>query len=57
LINKQQLFRKDEEDKARRIEHLLSDLPKYEKMIKKMSDSCTQKEHDLTVCTQRMQEV
>jgi energy-coupling factor transporter ATP-binding protein EcfA2 len=39
------------------MEHLMSDLGKYEKMIKKMIDSCSQKEHDLTVCTQRMQEV
>ncbi len=57
LINKQQLFRKDEEDKTRRIEHLLSDLGKYEKMIKKMQESYMQKEHDYTVCEQRMQEI
>jgi N-acetylglutamate synthase-like GNAT family acetyltransferase len=51
------LFRKDEEDKTRRIEHLLSDLGKYEKMIKKMQESYMQKEHDYTVCEQRMQEI
>jgi hypothetical protein len=36
LINKQQLLRKDEEEKQRRIDHLEHDMSKFEKMIKKM---------------------
>jgi hypothetical protein len=39
------------------VEHLLSDLGKYDKMIKKMQDGYAQKEHDLVVCRQRLQEV
>ena len=39
------------------MEHLLSDLGKYDKMIRRMQDGYTQKEHDLGVCRQRLQEV
>lgn len=39
------------------MEHLATELGKYEKIIKKMADSCAQKESDYVVCEQRLKEV
>ena len=57
LITKQQLIRKEEEDKAKKIDQMIQDIQKADKNIKIYTEKLINKSHDITVYSQLLVEI